>query len=234
MLRDEALKTIPDDVAFFKIKQEVQALVTSKRRFERISTMRQLLQELERQLIVFPDKGGIQAFHSILIHVNTYQPNTIGPNLMTKVTDLTRRLEPLPALRSRNVSASSNFVQDPLLFNRVPNSVRELLVTELERCGGKDWEHFAVGLGSGLKERDKLRIKQGEVDYIERKFNGDIKQILYTVLTKFEDSCIKRRVNVNMLEHLIDIFKKVEIFGTPLNRLANEIKMEKKKIENHE
>ena len=72
------------------------------------------------------------------------------------------------------------------------------------------------------------------MDYIERKFNGDIKQILYTVLTKFEDSCIKRRVNVNMLEHLIDIFKKVEIFGTPLNRLANEIKMEKKKIENHE
>ena len=54
-------------------------------------------------------------------------------------------------------------IQDPLLFNRVPNSVRELLVTELERCGGKDWEHFAVGLGSGLKERDKLRIKQGDV-----------------------------------------------------------------------
>ena len=44
VLRDEALKTIPDNVAFFKIKQEVQALVASKRRFERISTMRLLLQ----------------------------------------------------------------------------------------------------------------------------------------------------------------------------------------------
>ena len=72
----------------------------------------------------------------------------------------------------------------------------------------------------------------GEVDRIESKHNGDIKLILHTVLTEFEDRCMKRGVNVNMLDHLIHILKKEEIFGTPLNRLASDIKKEKKKIEN--
>ena len=47
------------------------------------------------------------------------------------------------------------------MFNRVPNNIREMLAMDLEICGGKDLEHFVVGLGSGLKEREKLRIKQG-------------------------------------------------------------------------
>ena len=62
--------------------------------------------------------------------------------------------------------------------------------------------------------------------------NGDIKQILHTVLTKFEDRCMQRGVNIDMLDHLIDILKKEEIFGKPLTGLANKIKKEKKKIEN--
>ena len=70
------------------------------------------------------------------------------------------------------------------------------------------------------------------MDRIESKHNGDIKLILHTVLTEFEDRCMKRGVNVNMLDHLIHILKKEEIFGTPLNRLASDIKKEKKKIEN--
>jgi len=231
-LRDESFRNIPDNVDVFNIKMEFQALITSKRRFERINTIRQLVEELERQLIIFPDKRGIHHFQSVLHLVNRIQPNITSPNLLARVAELTKKLEPPPPLRSRNVSTSSNFTQDPLVFNRVPNNIREMLAMDLETCGGKDWEHFAVGLGSGLKEREKLRIKQGEVDRIESKHNGDIKQILHTVLTEFEDRCMKRGVNVNMLDHLIHILKKEEIFGTPLNRLASDIKKEKKKIEN--
>ena len=73
----------------------------------------------------------------------------------------------------------------------------------------------------------------GEVDHIERLKNGDIGQILHTVLTKFEDRCMQRGVNINMMDHLIDILRREEIFGTPLNMLANKIKEEKKKIENN-
>ena len=67
---------------------------------------------------------------------------------------------------------------------------------------------------------------------MERTKNGDIRQILDAVLTKFEDRCMQKGVNINMLEHLIDVLKNVDIFQTPLNMTANKIKKEKKVIEN--
>eukprot|EP00092_Neocalanus_flemingeri_P003815 GFUD01004109.1.p1 GENE.GFUD01004109.1~~GFUD01004109.1.p1 ORF type:complete len:247 (+),score=90.30 GFUD01004109.1:1786-2526(+) len=233
LLRDEALRNIPDNIDMFSIKREFRTMITSKRRFERINTLGQLIEELERQLIIFPDKRGIQQFYTALLSVNNLQPQAIGSSLLTKVADLTKKLQPPEPLRSRNASTSSNFCQDPaLVFNRVPNNIRDMLAIDLERCGGKDWEHFAVGLGHGLKQRERIRIRQGEVDHIERLKNGDIRQILDIVLTKFEDRCMQRGVNINMLDHLIDILKKEEIFGTPLNMLANKIKKEKQKLEN--
>ena len=36
------------------------------------------LQELEKQLIIFPDKKGIQQFYNIVRMVNALQPNTVG------------------------------------------------------------------------------------------------------------------------------------------------------------
>ena len=103
LLRDKVLKIIPDNVDIFKIKQEFRHLVPAKRRFERINNIWQLVQvrtalldivncnavtgnitlnnqfqELERQLIIFPDKGGIQHFHQIISLVNVFQPNIVG------------------------------------------------------------------------------------------------------------------------------------------------------------
>jgi len=228
MLRDKALKIVPDNVDIFKIKQEFRHLVPAKRRFERISNIRQLVQELERQLLIFPDKGGIQHFHDIISLVNVFQPNIVGQKLLTDIEELTKRLKPLPLLRSRNVSTSSTSSQDPPLFNRVPSNIRMMLARELEESGGKDWEHFATGLGYGLKERQKIRIKQGEVDRLERYHNGDVEEILHAVITKFEDRCIERRINVKMLEHIIDLLKNKEIFGQPFNKLASQIEAEKK------
>ena len=41
-----------------------------------------------------------------------------------------------------------------------------MLAMDLELCGGRDWEHFVLGLGSGLEEqRDKVRIKQGLTNF---------------------------------------------------------------------
>ena len=130
------------------------------------------------------------------------------------------------------------------MFNRVPSHIKEMMVQELERSGGKDWEHFATGLGYDLKDRNKIRIKQGkakaqdenkkdntdnsgEVDRLELEHNGDVEQILLAVITKFEDRCIQRRVNVKMLDHIIDLLKKREFFGTPFNKLAKQIEEEK-------
>jgi len=75
-----------------------------------------------------------------------------------------------------------------------------------------------------------VRIKQGEVDNIERQTNRDIGQIIDALLTRFEDKCIKNGVNINMLEHLIEILKNVDIFQSPLTETANKIKLEKKRL----
>ena len=48
------------------------------------------------------------------------------------------------------------------MFNGVPNIIRDMLALDLELCGGRDWEHFVLRLGSRLEEqRDKVQIKQG-------------------------------------------------------------------------
>ena len=69
------------------------------------------------------------------------------------------------------------------------------------------------------------------MDLLERQKNGDIQRILYSGLATFEERCMKKYVNVNMLDHIIDVLKSEEIFVTPFNKLANHIKKEKKKLE---
>jgi len=219
-LRDEVLKVLPDNIDVFRIKQEFQPIIVSKRRFERIDTIQQLIEELERQLLIFPDKRGIQQFYTVITRVKNQQPQSIGDDLLQRVESLTTKLEP-PRLQTTTKQT---------FLTRVPKHIREELAMDLERCGGKDWEHFALGLGTGLKERDKLRIKSGEVNYFESEENGDIQKILDAVLTKFEDNCIQRGVNIDILEHIIDVLKNVDIFQTPLNMSANKIKRERKKL----
>jgi len=219
-LRDEVLKVLPDNIDVFKIKQEFQPIIVSKRRFERIHTIQQLIEELERQLLIFPDKRGIQQFFTVINRVKSQQPQSIGDDLLQRVESLTTKLEPP---RPQTTTTQT-------FLTRVPKHIREELAMDLERCGGKDWEHFALGLGTGLKEKDKLRIKSGEVNYIESEENGDVQKILDAVLTKFEDNCIQRGVNIDILEHIIDVLKNVDIFQTPLNMSANKIKRERKKL----
>ena len=43
-LRDEVLKVLPDNIDVFSIKQEFQPIIVSKRRFERIHTIQQLIE----------------------------------------------------------------------------------------------------------------------------------------------------------------------------------------------
>ena len=43
LLRDEALKTIPDNIDLFSIKKDFQMIIPSKRRFERVHTIGHLI-----------------------------------------------------------------------------------------------------------------------------------------------------------------------------------------------
>ena len=44
LLRDETLQIIPDNIDIFSIKKDFQVMISSKRRFERIQTIAQLIE----------------------------------------------------------------------------------------------------------------------------------------------------------------------------------------------
>eukprot|EP00092_Neocalanus_flemingeri_P046721 GFUD01052664.1.p1 GENE.GFUD01052664.1~~GFUD01052664.1.p1 ORF type:complete len:116 (+),score=19.24 GFUD01052664.1:23-349(+) len=91
-----------------------------------------------------------------------------------------------------------------------------------------------MALGISLKEKNPLtysrvRIKPGEFNNIEHQLNGGIPLILNTVLTLFEDRCMKFGVKMDLLDHIINLLERKEIFGTSM--LANKIKNEKNIME---
>ena len=100
LLRDEALMNIPDNIDVFHIKKKFETMITSKRRLERICTVKQLAKELERQMIIAPDKTGIHAFYKILVIVDTIHPQAIRSDLLTKVGDLAQKLNPAPLVQA--------------------------------------------------------------------------------------------------------------------------------------
>ena len=53
------------------------------------------------------------------------------------------------------------------------NSHQLNTVRDLEKAGGREWEHFATGLGLNLVEEEEVRVRQGEVDNIEREEGGN-------------------------------------------------------------
>lgn len=225
-LKEDILGCLADNTDVTGVKKEFRLLISSKRKFERINSIRTLFQELERQLLIFPEKKGIQYFYSIVQQLNSQQSGVISQQLLDQVDELHRRLQPvlesppLPSALPRQTS-----------FQRVPENVRLILAKDLKLCGGKDWEHFAMGLGTGLGDKeDILKLKLGKIGEFEEKHNGDIKKILDDVLTHFEDNCLKSSVTIDMLKHISKVLKNVDIFTTPLNLTANKIKREREKL----
>ena len=108
--------------------------------------------------------------------------------------------------------------------SQIPVKIKDLLIRQLIKGGGSDWEHFATALGLGLEARDQIRIKQGEVDKIETQCDRNVEKILNLCLTIFEDRCAKEKVTVDLVIHFADILSNPMIFHTPYIRLASMIK----------
>ena len=66
----------------------------------------------------------------------------------------------------------------------LPEHIKTILVTALtERGTGKDWEHFTLGLGHGRAERENIKLRQGDVDRLERRNCDDTTKLLRNVAT---------------------------------------------------
>ena len=77
---------------------------------------------------------------------------------LSKVRELTERLQPPELMPSPLAKLASP-------CRPAPASIKDILVSGLtERGTGKDWEHFARGLGSDRQkeEYDRIRVREGK------------------------------------------------------------------------
>ena len=86
----------------------------------------------------------------------------------------------------------------------------------MEKAGGRDWEHFATGLGLGLEEQEDVRVKQGEVDNIEREEGGNTIKIVKRVVELFGKRCADAGVTEELVEHIAKVLESHDVFEPPL------------------
>lgn len=227
-LREEVVSNVPHnfDVSGIKTKILENVRFATKRRVERIKTVRELVKELENQLLIFPEKRGINVFYLIAQLLQKQNPEYISSHTLSKVRELTERLKPPEPMPSPLAKLASP-------CRPAPASIKDILVSGLtERGTGKDWEHFARGLGSDRQkeEYDKIRVREGDLNRLERRNCDDTRNTLRQALEQFERNCIKNNVNIDVTDHIIDILLNEEILDLPYKRLARQIKEAKRSL----
>ena len=99
------------------------------------------------------------------------------------------------------------------------SAVRERLILGLQSPGaGQDWEHFLLGLGRDRQEADLIRLRQGDIDSLERKHNFNIREILTKAIEDFERNCQINSVAINITNHVIDVLQDRKVMFSPYNR----------------
>merc|ERR1711974_495304 len=175
----------------------------TKRRVERIKSIRELVKELESQLLIFPERRGIYFFLLITKLLQQQYPGYISSETFTKVEKLAERLQPPDPSQLGPASPSS---PSPSPCIPLPEHLKTILVSGLtERGTGKDWEHFTLGLGFDREERENIKLRQGDVDRLERRNCDDTTKLLRQVIEIFEGNCKKNQVSINMTDHVIDV-----------------------------
>ena len=101
---------------------------------------------------------------------------------------------------------------------RVRTVVTFLLLSFSFYYPGQDWEHFILGLGRKLPQADDIRIRQGDLDRLERTFAGNRMKIMNCALVDFERNCQKYEVNINIAQHVVEVLKDKDILFPPYSR----------------
>ena len=79
-----------------------------------------------------------------------------------------------------------------------------------------------LGLGKDRPEANLIRLRQGDIDSLERKhkFNGkfNVREILSDAITDFERNCQENSVAINMTNHVIDVLKDESVMFQPYEK----------------
>ena len=117
---------------------------------------------------------------------------------------------------------------EPYLFNSLLSDLEirvvDIICYQFEQYQGRDWEHLATGLGFCVlgQLRDKVRLRQGEVDRIDRQCPS-LHEKLHVLLNMFILRCKMFGLDLNLIDHLIEVLGSERVFCTPYQILIETI-----------
>ena len=95
---------------------------------------------------------------------------------------------------------------------------------------GKDWRTLAAGLGFNMSNSAeyKVRINETEIDYLDQ-VGDSLHEKLHLLINRFVLNCRLVGLQIDLVEHLLEILKSGLFFHTPCRILAESIVYEKLK-----
>jgi len=226
-LKEELLSKVPDsavDISPYKelFKKQQSIKVISKRKMETVNTLSKFLSELENHLLIYPDKQGIKQFFKVVEFIKKTN-SLITDEYFARVESLTAELKPSDTgAVVTNVVTSGTRATCMLM----PRELKDLLISEMtDSSAGQDWVHLMQALGKNLPETifDKVRVRMGDIDDLERSHPGKVTLVVRRCLDLFERNCQQNFVNIDVTNHVIELLKNKRILHPPYTRLANKM-----------
>ena len=194
--------------------------IIGRRKMEKISTLSQLVSEFENRMLIFPDKRGIKQFLNIVVHIRNTNSANITDEYFTRVQALTNKLRPEDAVNPVIPAMPLPSAADVILM---PRELKEYLVQRITDSDcGQDGQHLILALGKYYWDNDDHRqrvgVKQGDFDRVEREEDGDYQKTVMKCLTKFERNCQRNAVTIDVTQHVIDLLKNEQVFSPPYKK----------------
>ena len=97
----------------------------------------------------------------------------------------------------------------------------ELLAQSFEAYGGRDWELLATGLGLDIDgiNRDLIRVRQGQVDRIDR-LHPNMREKLLAVFSLFMTVCWCTGVEIDLPVYVAQLLLNRRLFRYPYASLS--------------
>ena len=186
-LKNRFLSGIPDNFNIEEIKTNFRNIsnILSRRRLGRIRDLSELLWRCEENLLILPETGEINLFQEIVSLVRDLNMHQVSPSTWEEVRMLYPAWSPAPATVG--------------CLTPVPPQVVTKLIVRLTAAGtGRDWDHFSRALGTGLDREDDIKLKEGDLCRLERKY-GDTEDKMRDL--SFTDIAL-RKTSVPILSQL--------------------------------
>ena len=114
------------------------------------------------------------------------------------------------------------------LLSEHEKRVVDIISYQFGQYEGKDWRKLAAGLGFNVPDcmKSKVRLTQTEIDIFEN-VCATTHEKLHLVINRFALNCRMTGLEIDMVEHLVEILRGGLVFCTPHRILIETILFER-------